>query len=75
MDTYTLLRAFADSWFLLAMFGFFLSVVIWAFLPSQRAAREDAAGIPFRDEDDDGCSKDCDTCACKSDFLKETQNG
>ena len=50
MDTYSILRAFADSWFLIAMFTFFLGVVIWAFLPSQRSARDDAASIPFRDQ-------------------------
>lgn len=51
MDTYTLLRQLADSWVLLAMFGFFASVAVWAFLPSQRRAREDASLIPFRNED------------------------
>ncbi|KIN64194.1 Cytochrome c oxidase, cbb3-type, CcoQ subunit [Sulfitobacter noctilucicola] len=50
MDTYSLLRQFADSWVLLAMFGFFLGAAIWAFLPSQRGAREDASQIPFRNE-------------------------
>ena len=49
MDTYSVLREFADSWFLIAMFGFFIAAVIWAFLPSQRSAREDAAQIPFKD--------------------------
>ena len=50
MDTYSLLRQIADSWVLLAMFIFFLSVVVWAFLPSQRQARSDAAQIPFRND-------------------------
>lgn len=50
METYTILREFADSWFLLAMFGFFLATAIWAFLPSQKASRERAAAIPFLDE-------------------------
>lgn len=50
MDTYSLLREIADSWVLLAMFLFFVGVAIWAFLPSQRAAREDARQIPFRNE-------------------------
>tara|TARA_R110002110_G_scaffold12702_20_gene60611 strand:- start:4236 stop:4472 length:237 start_codon:yes stop_codon:yes gene_type:complete len=52
METYSLLREIADSWMLLAMFIFFVGVAIWAFLPSQRAAREDARLIPFRDETD-----------------------
>ncbi len=52
MDTYSLLRQFADSWVLLAMFLFFLGVAIWAFLPSQNAARRDASLIPLRNDTD-----------------------
>ncbi|WP_299878516.1 cbb3-type cytochrome c oxidase subunit 3 [uncultured Sulfitobacter sp.] len=50
METYSLLREIADSWVLLAMFVFFLGTAVWAFLPSQRKAREDASMIPFRNE-------------------------
>jgi len=50
MDTYSLLREFADSWVLLAMFAFFIGAAIWAFLPSQNAARVDASLIPFRND-------------------------
>lgn len=50
MDTYSFMRELADSWVLLAMFGFFLSAGIWAFLPSQRKNRDDASEIPFRNE-------------------------
>ena len=50
MDTYSLLREFADSWMLLAMFTFFVGTAIWAFWPSQNKAREDASLIPFRNE-------------------------
>ena len=74
MDTYTLLRAFADSWVLLAMFTFFLGVAIWAFLPSQRAARDAAASIPFRDSDS-GCTNACADCACKDELLKGQTHG
>ena len=67
MDTYSLLREIADSWVLLAMFLFFIGVAIWAFLPSQRGAREDASQIPFRNETlDTGCPGTCETCQCKS---------
>ncbi len=52
MDTYSILRAFADSWMLLAMFCFFVGVAIWAFLPSQNAARRDASMIPFKGMDE-----------------------
>ncbi|MBT2130539.1 cbb3-type cytochrome c oxidase subunit 3 [Aliiroseovarius lamellibrachiae] len=51
MDTYSLMRLFADSWVLLAMFFFFLGVVFWAFRPGSRAVHDDTASIPFRHED------------------------
>jgi cytochrome c oxidase cbb3-type subunit 4 len=50
MDTYSLLREIADSWMLLAMFIFLIGCYVWAFLPSQRKAREDASLIPFRND-------------------------
>jgi len=50
-DTYTITRAFADSWFLLAMFLFFIGAVLWALRPGSRAAHADTADIPFRNED------------------------
>ncbi|PUB15400.1 cbb3-type cytochrome c oxidase subunit 3 [Yoonia sediminilitoris] len=64
MDTYSLLREIADSWVLLGMFGFFLGAAIWAFLPSQRQAREDASMIPFRDEKPrKSCTGTCADCS------------
>ncbi len=51
MDDYSILRAFADSWALLALFGFFLGVVIWAFRPGSAGLHRDASDIPFRHED------------------------
>ena len=74
METYTLLRAFADSWFLIAVFSFFVGACAFAFWPSQRPAREDAAAIPLRDETP-GCDKNCADCACTEDYLKGFQNG
>ena len=74
METYTLLREFADSWFLIAMFAFFIGACVVAFWPSQSDARKNAAGIPLRDEAP-GCTKDCASCACKSDFLKGPRDG
>jgi cytochrome c oxidase cbb3-type subunit 4 len=53
MDTYSFLRELADSWILLAMFGFFAGAAIWAFLPSQSSAREEASMIPFRKDGED----------------------
>lgn len=74
MHTYSLLREFADSWFLLAMFGFFLGTWVWAFWPSLKSAREEAASIPFR-ETTASCGKDCTGCVSKTDFLKEVDHG
>ena len=50
METYSLLRAFADSWVLLVMFGFFLGVIFWAFRPGSRETHDDAGQIPLRDD-------------------------
>jgi cytochrome c oxidase cbb3-type subunit 4 len=65
MDTYSLLREIADSWVLLAMFAFFIGAGIWAFLPSQRGARDEASMIPLReDKPAKQCTGTCETCAC-----------
>ncbi len=51
MDTYTILREFADSWGLLAMFLFFLGVVLFTFRPGSKKVHQDAANIPLRHGD------------------------
>lgn len=51
METYSLLREFADSWMLLFLFAFFIGVVIWVFRPGAGKQYRDTAGIPFRHED------------------------
>jgi cytochrome c oxidase cbb3-type subunit 4 len=48
---YHILRAFADSWFLIAMVGFFAAAILWAFRPGSRAEHIDAGQVPFRHED------------------------
>lgn len=70
MQTYSILREFADSWFLIAMFAFFLGVCLFAFWPSLGASRDDAASIPLRDDEGAPCKNNCDTCVCKTDLLK-----
>jgi cytochrome c oxidase cbb3-type subunit 4 len=50
MDTYSLLREFADSWMLLAMFTFFGVCVLWVMRPGTRRTYRDTAAIPFRNE-------------------------
>ena len=66
MDTYSLTRLIADSWVLLALFLFFLSVGVWAFWPGLKGAREDASMIPFRDDEPAGP---------RAAPVKETTNG
>ena len=78
MDTYSLLRQFADSWVMLGIFGFFIGACIWAFLPSQAAAREDASMIPLRDDvAPSKCTGGCADCSRKAESLstKGLSNG
>lgn len=50
MEHYTFLRAFADSWALLALFLFFVGMVFWLFRPGAKDIHEDAANIPLRND-------------------------
>ena len=50
MDTYTLLRQFADSWMLLAMVLAFLGIVLWTLRPGSGAVHRDTARIPLRND-------------------------
>ncbi|CUH52391.1 CcoQ/FixQ family Cbb3-type cytochrome c oxidase assembly chaperone [Shimia marina] len=51
METYSLLREFADSWMLLFLFLFFMAIVFWVFRPGATKEYRDTANIPFRHED------------------------
>ena len=51
MDTYSLLREFADSWALLFLFCFFVGVIVCVFRPGSTPEHRDSAEIPFRYED------------------------
>jgi cytochrome c oxidase cbb3-type subunit 4 len=51
METYSLLREFADSWMLLLLFTVFVAVVVWVFRPGSNATHRDTADIPFRHDD------------------------
>lgn len=51
MDTYSILREFADSWMMLFIFGVFIFAVFWALRPGSRKLHDDAANAPFRHED------------------------
>ncbi|MGB0496989.1 MAG: cbb3-type cytochrome c oxidase subunit 3 [Rubricella sp.] len=50
---YDFLRAFADSWGLLAMTLMFVGIIVFAFRPGSRELHEDIANIPLRDDDID----------------------
>ena len=51
METYTLLRSFADSWHLLFMTLFFIGIVGWAFRPGSRKVQDEVATSIFRNDD------------------------
>lgn len=50
MDTYSWLREFADSWWLIAMTAFFLGVSGWALRPWARERHAEIASIPLRND-------------------------
>lgn len=61
METYSLLREFADSWMLLFLFAFFIGVVLWVFRPGARNTHQDTADIPFRHDDKPATDKEART--------------
>ena len=61
METYTVLREFADSWMLLFLFAFFIGVVVWVFRPGGSKDHEDIANIPFRHDDKPATDKEART--------------
>ncbi len=50
MDTYSILREFADSWALVAMMVFFAGIVAFVFRPGSREIHDDISQIPFRND-------------------------
>ena len=50
METYSLLREFADSWMLLLLVLIFLGVVFWAWRPGSRKLHDEAATSIFRND-------------------------
>ncbi len=50
METYSILRQFADSWGLLAMVLFFVGVVLYVLRPGAKKLHDDSAQIPFRND-------------------------
>ncbi len=58
METYSLLREFADSWMLLLLFCVFLGVIVWAFRPGSRKDHEETARMIFRNDERPAPSKE-----------------
>ena len=52
MSFYEILRHFADSWFLLLIFGLYLLLCGWHFLPRASAGVEQAKHSIFEGDDD-----------------------
>jgi cytochrome c oxidase cbb3-type subunit 4 len=50
VDTYSILRQFADSWGLLVMAVFFLGVILYNLRPGSKKMADDIAQIPFRND-------------------------
>ncbi|TDK41373.1 cbb3-type cytochrome c oxidase subunit 3 [Antarcticimicrobium luteum] len=61
MEIYTLLRQFADSWVLLALFAFFVGIIVWVFRPGSSKTYNDTADIPFRHDDKPATDKEART--------------
>jgi len=51
METYTMLRTFADSWHLLFMFLFFIGMVLFVFRPGSRKVHDETSNMIFRNDD------------------------
>ncbi|MEL6551573.1 MAG: cbb3-type cytochrome c oxidase subunit 3 [Pseudomonadota bacterium] len=70
MELYTLLRAFADSWFLLAMTTFYVGVFVWVVRPGSNRVHDEIKQIPLRDDRSPapeltlGCTGGCADCPC-----------
>ena len=71
MELYTLLRAFADSWFLLAMTTFYVGVFLWVIRPGSNRVHDEIKQIPLRNDEVPPapdfklpCTGKCAGCAC-----------
>ncbi|RMF41053.1 MAG: cbb3-type cytochrome c oxidase subunit 3 [Alphaproteobacteria bacterium] len=73
MDTYTLLREFADSWMLLSMVVIFVGIALYTFRPGSRRLHEDIANIPLRNDTLPGDA--ARTAPCAEAGEKETRHG
>ncbi|WP_299860909.1 cbb3-type cytochrome c oxidase subunit 3 [uncultured Roseobacter sp.] len=51
METYSLLREFADSWMLLLLFCVFVGIWFWVIRPGSGKTHRDAATMIFRNDE------------------------
>lgn len=51
METYSFLREFADSWMLLLLFSFFVSVWLWVMRPGSNKVHDEAKTVVLRNDD------------------------
>ncbi|WP_425041147.1 cbb3-type cytochrome c oxidase subunit 3 [Primorskyibacter sp. S187A] len=58
METYSLLREFADSWMLLVLFTFFVGVFVWVIRPGSNSAHAQAKTVILRNEDRPAAAKE-----------------
>lgn len=65
METYTLLREFADSWMLLMLFLFFVGMVVFVMRPGSTKTYRDVAAIPFRHDDKPAAADDAPARAAR----------
>jgi cytochrome c oxidase cbb3-type subunit 4 len=65
MDFMNLLGEIADNWLLVWLFSVFVIAAAWVFRPGSRALHEDAAQVPFREEELT-CPGACPGCSCAS---------
>lgn len=47
---YQTMRTFADSWGLVYMLAMFLIAIAWTFRPGSKKSSQDAADIPFKED-------------------------
>lgn len=80
METYSFLREFADSWFLVAMFVFYLVACSRPFWPRLRQGNIEAANIPFRNDElvephvqkTKSCAGTCENCKAIQSRLEDS---
>jgi cytochrome c oxidase cbb3-type subunit 4 len=58
METYTLLREFADSWMLLVLFLVFVGIWFWVIRPGSNKVHDEAKNMIFRNDERPAPSKE-----------------